>query len=110
MREAEELCDEIAFIKGGRVLAQGSAAELKRQLRAGDVVRLRLEPAVPARLAELPGMLSVRVVGPMLECTVDSAEKRLPELLRWLVEQRVVIADCQVHEPDMEEVFVELAR
>ena len=110
MREAEELCDEIAFIKGGRVLAQGSSAELKRQLRAGDVVRLRLEPAVPARLAELPGVLSVRVAGPMVECTVDAAEKRLPELLRWLVEQRVAIADCQVHEPDMEEVFVELAR
>ena len=110
MREAEELCDEIAFIKGGRVLAQGSAAELKRQLRAGDLVRLRLEPAVPPRLAELPGVLSVRVAGPVVECAVDAAEKRLPELLRWLVEQRVAILDCQVHEPDMEEVFVELAR
>jgi hypothetical protein len=74
------------------------------------MVRLRLEPAVPPRLAELPGVLSVRVAGPVVECAVDAAEKRLPELLRWLVEQRVAILDCQVHEPDMEEVFVELAR
>ena len=31
-------------------------------------------------------------------------------ILRWLVEQHVVIRDCQVHEPELEEVFVELAR
>jgi hypothetical protein len=52
----------------------------------------------------------VRVADGTVECTVDSAEKRLPELLRWLVEQRVAVTDCQVREPDMEEVFVELAR
>src|SRR5437868_5368094 len=33
MREAEQLCDEIAFIKAGRVLARGTADELKRQIR-----------------------------------------------------------------------------
>src|SRR5580765_7441696 len=46
MREAEELCDRIAFIKGGRILAEGSPDELKRQIRIGDVIALRLEPAV----------------------------------------------------------------
>ena len=47
MREAEELCDRIAFIKHGRILAEGSADELKRQIRIGDVISLRLEPAAP---------------------------------------------------------------
>src|SRR5258705_5689006 len=32
MREAEELCDEIAFIKGGRILAHGTADDLKRHI------------------------------------------------------------------------------
>ena len=44
MREAEELCDTIAFIKGGRILAEGSADALKRQIRIGDVIALRLDP------------------------------------------------------------------
>ena len=111
MREADELCDEIAFIKEGRILAQGAADALKRQIRLGDVVALRLDPAEPAGLAELPGMLEVRRgPGGQVECTLDGAEKRLPELLRWLHEQGVLVRDCQVREPDLEDVFVELAR
>jgi len=110
MREAEELCDTIAFIKDGRILAQGSADALKRQIRIGEVIALRLDPAVPERLAELPGLLNLHVRGECVECTVDSADKRLPELLRWLHEQAVLVRDCQVKEPELEEVFVELAR
>src|SRR2546430_3407295 len=48
MREADELCDEIAFIKAGAILARGTPGELKRQIRLGDVIALRLDPpAVP---------------------------------------------------------------
>src|SRR5499425_1674233 len=96
MREAEELCDRIAFIKSGRILAEGSADELKRQIRIGDVIALRLDPAAPAGLAELPGVLQVQPRGDRIECTVDASEKRLPEILRWLCEQGVLIRDCQV--------------
>jgi ABC-2 type transport system ATP-binding protein len=110
MREAEELCDTIAFIKGGRILAQGSPDALKRQIRMGDVIVLRLDPLVPERFGELPGVLHLHVRGDHVECTVDAADKRLPEILRWLVEQGVLVRDCQVKEPELEEVFVELAR
>jgi ABC-2 type transport system ATP-binding protein len=110
MREAEELCDTIAFIKAGRILAQGTADELKRQIRIGEVIALRLDPAVPERLGELPGILHFQVRGERVECTVDTAEKRLPEILRWLHEQAVLVRACEVKEPELEEVFVELAR
>src|SRR6266498_59166 len=110
MREAEELCDEIAFIKAGRILAQGTADELKRQIRIGEVIELRLDPVVPERLGELPGVLQLHVKGDQIECTVDSSEKRLAEVLRWLHEQGVLVRDCLVREPELEEVFVEFAR
>jgi ABC-2 type transport system ATP-binding protein len=110
MREAEELCDTIAFIKGGRILAEGSADALKRQIRIGDVIALRLDPHLPERMGELPGILQLHVRGERVECTVDAADKRLPEILRWLVEQGVLVRECQVKEHDLEEVFVELAR
>jgi ABC-2 type transport system ATP-binding protein len=110
MREAEELCDEIAFIKGGRVLARGTADELKRAIRIGDVIAFRLEAPLAPSLTGAPGVVRCLERGDWLECTVDVADKRLPELLRLLQAEGAVIRDVQVREPDLEEVFVELAR
>jgi ABC-2 type transport system ATP-binding protein len=110
MREAEELCDEIAFIKAGRILARGTADALKRQIMIGDVIALRLDPGVTVRLAEVPGVLRVVENDDWTDVTVDAAEKRLPELLRILYAEGAVVRDIEVREPDLEEVFVELAR
>jgi ABC-2 type transport system ATP-binding protein len=110
MREAEELCDEIGFIKAGRILARGTADGLKRQIGLGDVVALRLDPARPEWLVDLPGVLRVAVSDGWLELTVDHADKRVPELLRALSADGVEVRNLQVREPELEDVFVELAR
>jgi ABC-2 type transport system ATP-binding protein len=91
MREAEELCDEIGFIKAGRILARGTADALKRRIGLGDVVALRLDPPRVDWLAEAPGVLRAAESDGWVELTVDEADKR-------------------VREPELEEVFVELAR
>jgi ABC-2 type transport system ATP-binding protein len=110
MREADELCDEIGFIKAGRILARGTPDGLKRQIGLGDVVALKLDPPRLAWLAEAPGVLRVSESDGWLELTVDEAEKRVPELLRALLAEGVVVRNVQVREPDLEDVFVELAR
>jgi ABC-2 type transport system ATP-binding protein len=110
MREAEELCDEIGFIKTGRILARGTPDALKRQIGLGDVVALRLDPPRPEWLAEAPGVLRVAENDGWLELTVDEAEKRVPELLRAVLAEGVVVRNIQVREPELEDVFVELAR
>jgi ABC-2 type transport system ATP-binding protein len=110
MREAEELCDEIAFIKHGRVLARGTADDLKRTIRIGDVIALRVEAAAVAALADSPGVLKSTTENGWVELTVDSAEKRLAGLLQRLHESGAVVRDLEVREPQLEDVFVELAR
>jgi ABC-2 type transport system ATP-binding protein len=110
MREADELCDEIGFIKAGRILARGTPDGLKRQIGLGDVVALKLDPPRLAWLAEAPGVLRVSESDGWLELTVDEAEKRVPELLRALLAEGVVVRNVQVREPELEDVFVELAR
>ena len=110
MREAEELCDEIAFIKGGRILAGGSAEDLKRRIGIGDVVALRLDQGPIDVLSAAPGVLRCALVDGWTECTVDSAAERVPELMRLLYDKGVVVHGVQIREPDLEQVFVELAR
>ena len=111
MREAEELCDHVAFIKTGRILAHGTPDDLKRQIKLGSVVALRLDPPTVPWLADADGVLRVTAdTDGWLECVVDDVEKRLPVLLRQLVGDGVVIRNLQVREPELEEVFVELAR
>jgi ABC-2 type transport system ATP-binding protein len=110
MREADELCDEIAFIKAGRILARGTPGELKRQIRLGEVIALKLDPPAVAWLAEAPGVLRCTAADGWIECTVDEAEKRLPEILRALHADGVMVRNVLVREPELEEVFVELAR
>jgi ABC-2 type transport system ATP-binding protein len=109
MREAEELCDEIGFIKAGRILARGTPDALKRQLGLGTVVALKLEPR-PAWLREAPGVLRCSEADGWIECAVDDPEKRVPELLRAFAKDGIEVRNLQVHEPELEEVFVELAR
>ena len=111
MREAEQLCDEVAFIKAGQILARGTADELKRQIKLGSVIALKLDPPAVPWLADADGVLRVTAgADGWLECAVDDVEKRLPALLRQLFNEGVVVRNIQVREPELEEVFVELAR
>jgi ABC-2 type transport system ATP-binding protein len=110
MREAEELCDEIGFIKSGRLLARGTAEDLKRAIHLGDVITLRVEAAALATLADSPGVLKSTAEDGRVELTVDSAEERLAGLLQRLHESGAVVRGLEVREPQLEDVFVELAR
>lgn len=110
MREAEELCDQVAFIKRGRILASGTADELKRQTRVREVITLRVDGGAWEGLGALPGVLGCVARDGRVECAVDSAETRLPAILRWLHERNVAVREVTVNEPDLEEVFVELAK
>jgi ABC-type uncharacterized transport system ATPase subunit len=58
----------------------------------------------------VPGVLRMTENDGWLELTVDEAEKRVPELLRLLSAEGVEIRNLKVREPELEEVFVELAR
>jgi ABC-2 type transport system ATP-binding protein len=109
MREAEQLCDEIVFLRNGVIQARGEAGALKRQILAGDRIAMSVEGEWSG-LARLPGVLACREDGCRVECVVDDARKRLPEVLRYLVEQGAAVTDVTVAEPNLENVFLELAR
>jgi len=59
MAEADELCDRLAIIEGGRILACDTPNNLKRTMQDEVVLRMEVYPSLtePQRLAQLPGVL-----------------------------------------------------
>jgi ABC-2 type transport system ATP-binding protein len=110
MREAEQLCDEVAFLRAGRILAQGDPGTLKREVLLGDRVELLVEGEAWRGLDGLPGVLACVSDAGRVRLVVDDARKRLPELFRFLDERGVPVSDVTVAEPTLESVFIELAR
>ena len=110
MREADQLCDEVVFLREGRIPARGDPQSLKRQILSGDRVRLVVEGEAEPGLLGLPGVLAAVARDGALECVVDDARKRLPEILRHLTERGLAVSDVSVAEPTLESVFLELAR
>jgi ABC-2 type transport system ATP-binding protein len=110
MREAEQLCDEVVFLREGRILASGDPETLKREVLLGDRVELVMEGDTWRGLGRLPGVLACTSADGRVRVVVDDARKRLPEIFRHLDERGVTVSDVTVTEPTLESVFIELAR
>lgn len=112
MEEADELCDRIAIIDHGRILALDTPAGLKRQIGASSVVSLGAEgdlDALAARIeADLDAATGVNRTDAGLEVTVDADGHIVPALVAAAHEAGVAITDLQVSEPTLETVFIHL--
>jgi ABC-2 type transport system ATP-binding protein len=106
--EADQLADRIAVLDQGRLVAQGTPAELKRQI-PGSHVRLRFaDPgALDAAARVLTGAarddeaLTLQVAG-------DGGTKSLRSLLDRLAEYSLDAEELSVHTPDLDDVFLAL--
>ena len=108
LEEADQLADRIAVLDQGRLVAQGTAAELKRQI-PGSHVRLRFadRATLDAAARVLTGAtrddeaLTLQVAG-------DGGTKSLRSLLDRLAEYSLDAEELSVHTPDLDDVFLAL--
>jgi ABC-2 type transport system ATP-binding protein len=114
MDEAERLCDRIAIVDHGRVIALGTPRELVRSLGAEQVVELTLGEGtgdgdgLRNAFAALPGVLGVRADGPVWTLQVTAAHEALPAILGQVDRGRLNVAELRTHTPTLEDVFVSL--
>ncbi len=109
MDEAE-YCDRVALINHGRLIALGTPTQLKRHALGGELLSLegeRLGDAI-GELKAAPGVLDVAMFGNALHALVDSAELRLPELLRRLGGAGCTKVRGRRIAPSLEDSFVRL--
>jgi ABC-2 type transport system ATP-binding protein len=111
MKEAEILCEKIAFLKEGIIKAFGSPRDLKEELRLGDTITVFFRGSLSALfLQRLQGVYDFEVSDSSCRILVDDHRKRLPQILDLFVSNKVLITDLRIQETDLEEVFIALAR
>jgi ABC-2 type transport system ATP-binding protein len=111
MDEAERLCDRIAIVDHGRVIALGTPRELIASLGAEHIVHFVPGDEVPVdveRLRQLAGVRLARQVDGGVELAVRAVHETVPELLAHLERARVPLAELRTHSPTLEDVFVSL--
>ncbi len=108
LEEAQALCDRIAIIDHGTLLAIGTPAELK-QTYGGHVVELELtRPSQSlAALRVLPGVKEVVAEDSRLKITTQAGDKVVPQIIN-LVTQDAQLEGITVREPNLDEVFLHL--
>jgi len=111
MTEAEYLCNSIAFLKDGEILTVGTAHELKRTVRLGDVITIDFDGGLGSiRLEKLPGVIDFSLVDGRCQFVVDSAPKRMSGILQGLWEAGIAVREVKTSRTDLEEVFLEFAK
>jgi ABC-2 type transport system ATP-binding protein len=118
LEEAEELCDRVAIMNQGRIIACGPVAEIKQRITTRQRYRLCVQhlplKALDA-LSTLPGVAGLQWAtgnprGQDLELVLADEKETLPQVMRLIVSHGGDVQRCQVQDLSLEEAFVHLVR
>jgi ABC-2 type transport system ATP-binding protein len=108
LEEADQLADRIAVLDGGKLVAEGTSAELKRLVPGGHVSLQLADPAGLERAARALGKVSRDYDQLILQVPSDGGVRSLRALLDRLEDESIVVDGLSVHTPDLDDVFLAL--
>ena len=112
MEEADQLCDRVAIMDHGRILALDTPAGLKRSVGIDTLVTVRADGDMQAlaRLLEarVEGITRARPTDGGVELHANGADRLVPRLVLAAEEAGVDLVDLSVAEPSLETVFIDL--
>jgi ABC-2 type transport system ATP-binding protein len=111
MEEADEICDRVAIMDHGKLLAQDTPEQLKTTLGAQTIFELKLRqtegvPALVSTLQHLPNVLSVETISDGVRVFAQETEGLLPQVVQ--AAQTLGLRDITINEPSLETVFIRL--
>jgi ABC-2 type transport system ATP-binding protein len=109
MEEAEALCNRVAIIDSGKIIAIGSPDELKSQIPGNDIISLNFENLsedIVERIKNLTFVHNVNIENNNLRIYVDNGAVNLPQLIDEVKSFGGKILSATVHEQSLEDVFI----
>jgi|SRR5207302_1508348 len=110
MEEADALCQQLAIIDHGRIIASGTPSELKASIPGGFLLRLRFgHQSAPLleQLANLPGVTEVRASGDSgCDLYAGRGGSLIPEIVNAAAALSVELSDVHISEPSLENLFL----
>jgi ABC-2 type transport system ATP-binding protein len=112
MEEADKLCDRVAIMDHGKILALDTPAELKRSVGADTIVTVKAAGDTN-RLAEafqsrLEGLTRTRPLADGVELQIRGSDRLVPRIVETAEAAGFSLADLSVTEPTLETVFIGL--
>lgn len=110
IEEAERLCDRVAIIDHGKIIAMGTPAEMQARAVDHSRIEIRLEQPLSADCAPVASEAQIQwnQERTVLFATSLQPTRTLIELVKWLEQNGASIADIHLQRPTLEDVFLEL--
>lgn len=108
MKEAEQLCGRVAFIKKGEIITNAPPDELKRQMRLGETVTIEYEGKFDdSLLGGIPEILDIMHENGKIKIVAGNVEGIIDKVLKKFCD--VHIKNIEISQPNLEDVFLKLA-
>jgi ABC-2 type transport system ATP-binding protein len=109
MEEAQRLCDRIAIVDHGHLIALGTPSELIARLEARNIIEFTSDPPLPEdALRELPGCHGCTAHDGKLQVRVDSLAESVPRVISMIEKNGSKLVTLSTHEATLEDLFVSL--
>jgi len=116
MDEAEQLCERVAIMDHGKIIALGSPRELVASIGVEHVVEFSVDAGADAKaraldaeaLSAIEGVRDVRMDNGVVRMQVTALHSAVPALLAELVRRGVRLTELRTHSATLEDVFVTL--
>jgi ABC-2 type transport system ATP-binding protein len=111
IEEAERLCDRVAIIDEGRIIAMGTPREIQERTLANSTIEV--ECATPLANGSLPHWQGAERVelderGATISVSSRRPARTVVEMVKWLDERGIELADIRIRRPSLEDAFIEL--
>jgi len=110
IEEAERLCDRVAIVDEGKIIAIGTPRELQAKTLGQSRVEIHTAQPMPMDVPRFEHSEKHTLTDDRLHLTVYSTRpaRTLPDLIRWVDQNGIDLEDIHLKKPTLEDVFIEL--